>query len=240
MTHMRSIGLCIFASVLLAACASAPRTSDPASASHVFDGLHWFRNSAEQRAIYEQTYRAAFEAARSLSAGLEEGTWAVILDVDETVLDNSEYERRLRDGGQPYDDASWGAWVLEEAAPTLPGAKAFIDRVRSELGGRIVFVTNRKQSQCAATDANLRRVGITFDFILCDREGRRDKNARFRAVTEGTEGHGPLTVLLWVGDNIKDFPSHSQKSRDDLSDFGVKYFLLPNPMYGSWQAVPWQ
>src|SRR5690606_12071858 len=232
MTHMRSIGLCILASALLAACVSAPQTSAPASASHAFDGLHWFRNSAERRAIYEQTYRAAFEAARSLSAGMKEETWAVILDVDETVLDNSEYERRLVDGGQPYDDASWDEWVLEEAAPVLPGAKAFIERVRSELGGRIVLVTNRKQSQCAATAANLHRVGISFDLILCDRDGTRDKNSRFRAVEEGAEGHGPLKILVWVGDNIKDFPSLSQRSHDDLSDFGVRYFLLPNPMYG--------
>ncbi len=240
MPHMRSIGFCIFASALLAACVSAPQKSNPAFASHAFDGLHWFRNSAEQRAIYEQTYHAAFDAARSLSAGLEEGAWAVILDVDETVLDNSEFERRLVDGGQPYDDASWDAWVLEEAAPALPGAKAFIDRVRSELRGRIVLVTNRKQSQCAATDANLHRVGVSFDLILCDRDGTRDKNSRFRAVEEGAEGHGPLRVLLWIGDNIKDFPSFSQRSRSDLSDFGVRYFLLPNPMYGSWQAVPWK
>lgn len=238
--HMRSIGFCIFASALLTACVSAPQSTAPEPASHAFDGLHWFRNSAEQRAIYEQTYTAALDAARSLSAGLEEGTWAVVLDVDETVLDNSEYERRLRDGGRDYDSGSWNAWVLEEVAPVLPGAKAFIDRVRSELGGRIALVTNRKQSQCSATEANLHRVGVSFDLILCDRDGSGDKNSRFRAVAEGVGGHGPLKVLLWVGDNIHDFPSLSQDNHDDLSDFGVRYFLLPNPMYGSWQAVPWK
>lgn len=237
---MRSIGLSVCVSALLAACVSAPHSSAPDSSSHVFDGLHWFRNSAEQRAIYEQTYRVALDAARSSSAGLEEGTWAVVLDVDETILDNSEYERRLVDTGRAYDSRSWDEWVLEVAAPALPGAKELIDRVRSELGGRIVLVTNRKQSQCAVTEANLHRVGVSFDLILCDRDGSRDKSSRFRTVAEGAGSYGPLKVLVWVGDNIKDFPSLSQGDHGDLSEFGVRYFLLPNPMYGSWQAVPWR
>lgn len=211
----------------------------PAPSARAFDGLHWFRNSAERQAIYEQTYRAAFAAAQSRSAGLEAGTWAVVLDVDETVLDNSEYERRLADSGRKYDPESWHAWVLEEAASVLPGAKEFITRVR-ELNGRIVLVTNREQSECPATEANLHRVGIEFDLILCDEDGTGDKNPRFQAVADGTKGVEPLNVVLWVGDNIKDFPALSQKSPGDLSDFGIRYFVLPNPMYGSWQSVPWQ
>jgi 5'-nucleotidase (lipoprotein e(P4) family) len=171
---------------------------------------------------------------------LADGTWAVVLDVDETILDNSEYERRLRDEEREYDSESWDAWVREEAAVLLPGAKQFTDRVRDELKGRIVLVTNREQSQCQATEAILRRVGLAFDLILCDRDGTGDKNSRFRAIAEGAEGLPPLNVVLWVGDNIKDFPSLTQKSAGDLSDFGARYFLLPNPMYGSWQSVPWQ
>lgn len=236
---MRTIGLCLCFS-LLTACVSAPSSRAPEPVSHVFDGLHWYRNSAEQRAIFEQTYRVAFDAARSLSSGLEQGTWAVILDVDETVLDNSEYERRLVDGGRAYDGRSWHDWVLEEAAPALPGAKTFIDRVRSELGGRIVLVTNREQSECEATASNLKRVSISFDLILCDGDGTRDKNGRFRAVAEGTDGYGPLNVVLWIGDNIQDFPSLTQRNPGNLADFGVRYFLLPNPMYGSWTSVPWK
>jgi|HigsolmetaAR203D_1030402.scaffolds.fasta_scaffold00037_54 5'-nucleotidase (lipoprotein e(P4) family) len=240
MTFIRSYTLSLLAALLLAGCASAPEPKAQEPTTHAFDGLHWFRNSAERRAIFEQTYRLAFEAARAQSAGKERGAWAVILDVDETILDNSEYERRLVESGRAYHGDSWDAWVLEEAATLLPGAKEFIDRVRSELGGRIVLVTNRDQSLCAATEANLQRVGVAYDLILCDYEGKRDKTSRFKAVTEGTVGDGPLDVLLWIGDNIKDFPGLSQDDRGDPNAFGVRYFVLPNPMYGSWQSVPWK
>jgi 5'-nucleotidase (lipoprotein e(P4) family) len=236
--HLRLLGISVCLAILLSACATVPGDRAPTPNSHAFDGLHWFRNSAEKSAIYEQTYRAAFTAAQLRSAGLEERSWAVVLDVDETILDNSEYERRLVDSGREYDNESWNAWVLEEAATVLPGAKEFTDRVRAELKGRIVLVTNREQSQCPATEANLRRVGVAFDLILCDRDGTGDKNPRFEAVAEGTEGLPPLNVVLWVGDNIKDFPSLTQNSPGDLSAFGTRYFLLPNPMYGSWQSVP--
>ena len=48
----------------------------------------------------------------------------------------------------------------------------------------------------------------------------------------------PLTVVAWVGDNILDFPGMSQAARQDpamLAPFGSRWFILPNPMYGSWE-----
>lgn len=71
------------------------------------------------------------------------------------------------------------------------------------------------------------------------RRGASDKNPRFAAVARGdaTPGSGPLEVLAFLGDNILDFPGLSQSARDEsaLVDFGERYFLVPNPMYGSWQ-----
>jgi predicted secreted acid phosphatase len=55
---------------------------------------------------------------------------------------------------------------------------------------------------------------------------------------EGTPGNPPLKVLIWVGDNIQDFPNLTQASPGNPGDFGVRYFVLPNPMYGSWQKLP--
>jgi predicted secreted acid phosphatase len=104
---------------------------------------------------------------------------------------------------------------------------------------RVVLVTNRKQDQCSATEENLHNVGIRYQRILCDRLGDSDKNARFRAVIAGERGVAPpLNVLIWIGDNIQDFPSLTQKDPGDLSTFGTQYFALPNPMYGSWQKAP--
>ena len=204
--------------------------------------VRWVRTSAEWRAIALQTYRVATDRVETLATGRSPGSWAVILDADETVLDNSEYQRRLAERGARYEDPTWALWVRERAALAVPGAAPFTQRVRA-LGGRVAIVTNRADSLCIDTEANLRDVGAHADLVLCKPPGGSDKNPRFRAVEQGTarQGTGPLAVLLYVGDNIHDFPALSQRSRPDaaaLADFGRRYFLLPNPMYGSWESPP--
>ena len=79
--------------------------------------------------------------------------------------------------------------------------------------------------------------------LLCQPPGPSDKNPRFQRVQQGTAAPGvpALTVVAWVGDNILDFPALTQSARDDaaaLANFGVRWFVLPNPMYGSWERLP--
>ena len=129
-------------------------------------------------------------------------------------------------------------------APALPGAVAFTGLVH-QLGGRVVIVTNRDDSQCAVTRSNLALVAINADLVLC-KAGTNDKNPRFDAVERGTASPGfpALAVLEWVGDNIEDFPHLSQAIRNEpdsaFSAFGSTFFALPNAMYGSWQANPFK
>jgi len=102
-------------------------------------------------------------------------------------------------------------------------------------------VTNRAQAVCGDTRANLDAAGITTDLVLCKQPGQSDKNPRFDAVAAGTPPSTlpPLTVLMWIGDNIQDFPGTTQAIRE-LPDsaferFGRAWIVLPNPMYGSWE-----
>jgi 5'-nucleotidase (lipoprotein e(P4) family) len=207
-------------------------------------GLRWYRASAERRAIYLQAYRAASATVERRAAALAPGSWAVILDADETVLDNSPYEQELAERHASYDEASWRAWVLRQSAAALPGAVAFTARVRA-LGGRVVIVTNRDDAYCDATRANLQRAGIAADEVLCRTDPKSGSKApRFEAVATGTAPStlGPLTVVMWVGDNIQDFPRLTQSIRtasdSAFADFGETYIVLPNPMYGSWEKNP--
>lgn len=211
--------------VLLAACQSAPPMSD---------AVHWYRNSAEMRAAYEQTFRAAESQLRVQTRDLPRGSWAVIMDVDETLLDNSGY---VVEFGR-YTPPTWDEWTARQSARALPGAVRFTTVVREELGGRVALVTNREQKSCADTQANLRREGIGHDLILCMTD-TADKNPRFAAVQAGTAGHPPLQVLMWLGDNIEDFPGLSQAD-GAAGEFGSRYFVLPNPYYGSWEQQPRQ
>jgi predicted secreted acid phosphatase len=86
-------------------------------------------------------------------------------------------------------------------------------------------------------------VGLAADVVLCRANRVSDKNPRFDAIQRGTPetGGAPLRVLLWVGDNILDFPALTQAARtqaNGLDLFGDRYFMLPNPLYGSWESNP--
>lgn len=206
--------------------------------------VHWWRNSAEQRAAFVQAYRWAGERLREAARGESAGGWAVILDADETTLDNSTYQLRRGRQNLPYSSESWNEWVRERAAPATPGAADFT-RLVHELGGRVAIVTNRDDAVCGDTRENLRFAGIAADVVLCRVQGQSDKNPRFAAVEAGTgTGLPPLRVLMWVGDNIQDFPRLSQEVRNQgagpLEPFGGRFILLPNPMYGSWERNPLQ
>jgi 5'-nucleotidase (lipoprotein e(P4) family) len=228
-------------------CAPAAQRSVPAplvvERTVLPEAIRWVRASAEHRALFLQVFGAAAERVRELAAKRERGTWAVILDADETILDNSEYQRRRAAQGLGFTAETWDAWVREEKATALPGAAAFLARVR-ELGGRIAIVTNRDDVMCAETRRNMEAVALVSDLVLCRAKGVSDKNPRFEAVQRGTAapGIGPLEVVAWVGDNIQDFPSLAQdvRSRDveAFAAFGRSYFMLPNPMYGSWERLP--
>ena len=98
------------------------------------DSLHWFRNSAEYRATAIQAYHLATQQIEKAAAGMESGTWAVILDADETVISNLEYQIELAEKHQTHTAEAWRAWVARRAATPLPGAAAFLARTR-ELGG---------------------------------------------------------------------------------------------------------
>lgn len=228
------------------ACAPATRptvgTLPAAAARPTPPSVLWTQRSAEHQVIFEQIYAGATRSLDSLAGG-RSGGWAVILDADETVIDNSEYQRRRAEMDSAYTSESWTAWVAERAATPLPGAAAFLRHVR-ELGGRVVIVTNRNQVECDDTRANLVAVQLPTDLVLCrpDGPGGSDKNARFAAVRDGTADPAlpPLEVVMWVGDNIQDFPGLDQSARSapaaTLALFGIRYILLPNPMYGSWEG----
>jgi 5'-nucleotidase (lipoprotein e(P4) family) len=220
--------------------ASPPRAEAP-SQKPLSNAIRWTRDSAEHRALFLQIYAAASAHVQQEAARRPGGGWAAVLDADETVIDNSLYQLERERAGLPFDGPSWHAWTERREAVPLPGARAFLARVR-ELGGRIAIVTNRTVSECPDTEAVFRAHALAFDVMLCKPDaGPSDKNPRFESVVKGTTSTGlpPLEIVAFVGDNIYDFPALSQAIRkqgdEAFSDFGVRFFALPNPMYGSWE-----
>jgi 5'-nucleotidase (lipoprotein e(P4) family) len=218
---------------------TAPPESPAGSTPSSSLGLHWVRSSAEYRAILLQTYALAAERLEQKVAGQTGATWAVALDADETVISNSLYQKELYEQGGAYSRESWNAWTRRQEATALPGAREFLERAR-QLGGKIAIVTNRRAEVCAETEANFRALKLPFDVILCRTDDRR-KEPRWESVQKGSASPDlpPLEIVMWLGDNIEDFPAWDQEKRTagDFSDFGDRFFVIPNPMYGSWESA---
>lgn len=205
--------------------------------------IKWMRDSEEYAALARQVYRGAERAVTDAARRqVRNGAWVVVLDIDETSLDNTAFQLERLAYRVPYDTASWNAWSRRVESGTVPGVAGFIAAVR-RLGGHVAWITNRTESVREPTRANLAARGLwNDDDRLCPAtpEPVYTKAARRAEVASGSgrcSWNGtPLTVLAFVGDQVGDFPQAGEQDPDAGRDeaFGVRYFLLPNAMYGGW------
>lgn len=217
----------------------------PLSAEAGDKATRWVRDSIEYHTLTHQVYAGATRAVQETIAaeGLKKKDhFVVVVDVDETILDNSPYQLQMGAYGTSFEPASWNAWCERREAIPVPGAAAFIASVH-EAGGKVAFVTNRHEVTRQATQDNLEAQGLWGkDDILCLKtdDEAYDKVVRRTEVRGGTgacswEGK-PARVLAYVGDTITDFPEAGEEAGVDRdAAWGQSYFLLPNPMYGSWE-----
>ncbi len=195
-------------------------------------GLEWVMKSQEYRAVCLQTYAAAWEKVR-VSSRKQKGSWAIVMDLDETVLNNSQYQVELDKAGASHTQEAWEKWVGRCEAGLVPGVKEFITKVRKLPNGRIIFLSNRFARGTEKTREILKKHVITKEkdiFLL--RQTREDTKAKRRhEISKGTgrmASYGTFKVLAWFGDAAHDFPDDSKLMR------GVHKFMLPNPVYGDW------
>ena len=243
---MKSLLRSVIVTVLIAPAVAAqvPRPPDATRALEI----KYVRDSAEYATLCRMVYRMATETATKSHPA---GVWGVILDVDETTLDNSTYQIERSVYGLPYDEASWSNWVARAEAGTVPGVKDFLDAVR-RIGGRVAFITDRNAEYVApdgtkfdlvkATRDNLERNQLLGkDDLLCLKTGAADtKTVRRRGVREGSGPCSwsgvPVQVIVFAGDQMTDFPAPGEGFTGGGTDreFGHSFFLLPQPMYGRW------
>ena len=236
---------------------ATPDSYPPSWMVSVVDAALWVQTSSEYEAVTRQAYVAA---ASLLRQALADTTWsavleqqpgsgalppAVIMDVDETVLDNVAYAARLVQAGEGYTDESWGAWVNEAQAPPVPGALEFV-RLARESGVEVFYVTNRSADLEEGTRRNLDNMGFPHGdaedvyLLLREREGwGSDKTTRRAFVARD------YRVVLLFGDDLNDFVSGARADRDARQDlmeehrakWGSRWIMLPNPTYGSWERA---
>lgn len=167
---------------------------------------------------------------------------AVIFDLDETLIDNAEFHARLVIGGREPDREAWTAWNREGRARAVPGAREFV-RWLEQRGVRVYYVSNRPADERAATLRQLEALGFPVDadggnlLLRDDAAGfGRDKGSR-RQVVDRTH-----RVIALFGDNLADFlggvladrATRAARIAPYQSWWGERWFVLPNPMYGSW------
>jgi acid phosphatase len=244
------------------AAASTPAPAPTVAADDNLNAVAWAQTALEHDLIYQETFRSA---QSQLLAALKDKNWdalpaedritpskhlkpAVILDIDETVLDNSPYQARLIRHGGEFNEADWAAWCKEARARALPGAVAFT-QFAAKHGIAVIYISNRAQDLDAATLDNLRKVGLPVsgpDAFLglgtilrsCDPVGT-EKNCRRQLVSQH------YRVLMQFGDQLGDFVtvlSNTQAGRAQAMApyrdwIGTRWFVLPNPAYGSWEPA---
>ncbi len=233
------------------------QTKDPQKDNR-FNAVAWMQKAAEYRLATTQAYRIA---ALQLDAGLADTKWsadevqlaagdfekktpAIILDVDETVLDNSPFNARGILDGKQYSTKSWNDWCLEEKATPIPGSLEFI-KSASKKGVQIFYVTNRRDEVKQATINNLNQLGYKADsknvLTKNNKQGRESDKVSRRAMV--AKNH---RIILLVGDNMNDFCSgmdvpDSEKrnatAKSKTAQLGGRWILLPNPVYGGWERA---
>ena len=205
--------------------------------------VKWVRDSEEYAALTRMVYRVGTRAVADAARRVPRGrAWAVVLDVDETALDNSVYQLTRLTYRLAYDTASWNDFVRRQESGVVPGVVEFVAAVR-QLGGRVAWISNRLESVRQATQANMAARGLWgADDRLClaNNDPQYTKTARRAELLSGSGACGwpgqPVEVLAWFGDNIQDFPQAGEPDADAGKDtaFGTRYFMIPNPLYGGW------
>ena len=229
--------------------------SEPATHQKLIPTL-WVQTAPEWRGLCLQTYRAATAALdralkdkKSTAAVEQTGNFkklkpAIILDIDETVLDNSPGQARQVITRTDFQPKEWHHWVQEQQAVAIPGAAEFC-QYADRRKVKVFFVTNRDQNQKAATLANLKKAGFPTspETLLCrgDRPewNTSEKTARRQEIAK------TYRILLLLGDDLGDFLPGVRTSIEQratlvapyLENWGRKWFLLPNPGYGSWEEA---
>ncbi|WP_152979527.1 5'-nucleotidase, lipoprotein e(P4) family [Stenotrophomonas daejeonensis] len=242
---------------------AAVATSEAVPADDNLNAVLWVQRAQEYRALTTQTWRMA---AATLDRALADPQWtallpgegaelqqpglkpAVVVDVDETMLDNSPYQARLVLDGKSYKEESWAEWVAEKRARPVPGALEFA-RAANARGVTLIYISNRTDQMKADTLDNLRAagfpvaddgvyLGMGVDVPGCTRPADDKGCRRIKVASQ-------YRVLMQVGDQITDFGqprSNDNADRDALLAghpgwLGERWFMLPNPTYGGYESA---
>ncbi len=252
---------------ILSACATSNHAHDP---NHDL-GIQWVKHAAEYEAIGTQVYR---KAEQDLPRFVEDKTWdamrghgapsslpaAVILDIDETVVSNVDFQLTFE---RPFENHKLDTWSSNYQSRPIAGVRSFVEAARAS-GVTVFFVTNRPCEMKSGSDDpcpqkqttidDIREVGIDVDADHVMLSGQRSDWDREKLVRREYIAKTHRIIML-IGDDFGDFVpcartkvvapctvAATRASRtaalEKYRDFwGNGWYILPNPMHGSWTSA---
>jgi 5'-nucleotidase (lipoprotein e(P4) family) len=247
----------IVAAALASIAPSPAGAADAAPQNDLLNAELWMQTAIEYRANCLTVYALARTrldealADKDWTATAQSGNYrdlppAVILDLDETAIDNSPYEAGLAVSGRDFDPKTWDAWTRAEQAKAIPGAVEFTTSAAAK-GVKVFYVSNRNTDQKEATRRNMQALGFPMggnvDTFLMQKDrpewAAGAKGARIAYVAKD------YRVLLLFGDNISDFgddyngniAERGQSFEAVKAHFGHDWMMLANPVYGAWESA---
>ena len=207
-------------------------------------GTLWYQNAAEVDALYQQGYNVATNKLKELLKQPTDKPYSIVLDIDETVLSNIPFQVKMVKDGTAFNPKLWDEWVQKAEATPVAGAKEFL-QFADKNKVQIYYISDRIDAQVDATIKNLEAQGLPVqgrDHLMFKKEGDKSKEGRRQEVIKHTN------LVMLFGDNLVDFAEFSTKSEADRdkmfeqlkAEFGDKFIIFPNPMYGSWESAVYQ
>lgn len=231
----------IFLALFIISCNKQESSKKTENNNYLLMATVYQQQSPEYKAIALQTYKLAKYKLQGLTL-FNDSIYgkAVVLDLDETVLDNSPYQAKCIIENVSYPEY-WEEWINEENAALIPGVAGFLNYADS-LGFKIFYVSNRRKKYLQQTINNMNKFNLpavdSTHIIL--REDESSKIKRRKDILENYE------ITLLIGDNLNDFSgdfelednnSRIEKVFDLEEKFVDKFIILPNPMYGEWEKA---
>jgi 5'-nucleotidase (lipoprotein e(P4) family) len=209
------------------------------SQEHLVMATIWYQQSPEAKALYQQGFNLAKERLLEFTKIKSTKPFAIITDIDETILDNSPFQAKAILTGKEYSPEFWNEWVVKASATATFGAvdfSKFCDSLRVQL----IYLSNRAEGELEPTMRNMDSLGFSFvtpdNFLLkVDKSGK--ENRRQKVLEK-------FNVIMLLGDNLNDFTEVFESRGDDWgvalvekykSEFGRRFIVFPNPMYGDWE-----
>lgn len=235
---MKNLFSALLIGVIATSCSSTPDFSHHSTREYQVGAYTWFQHSAEYKALTYQAYNVAERMVKEDLKIKRSKKRAVVFDIDETVLDNSYAGAYEIKNNIKWDEKKFEQWVLLKKATAIPGARDFVDfLVKNNI--EPIFISNRRIGWTEETYQNLASEGFKVkreNVILMDqvksKEDRRNQVAK------------KYDIIMLVGDNLLDFNQLFDKASHEMrgtivdqmrKEFGTRYIVLPNPMYGDWE-----